>query len=525
LKNKKAFILAAFLSTALLQAQTNISLQTISNYKQWKWDAIVMQNDLITVATVPVIGGRVMQYDLDSLQSIYINSAELGKTYAPSSGAYHNFGGYKTWPSPQSRWPNTWPPPPTLDFGVYTFQADSISNDSVSVIVTSPIENWVAKDIRFVRKATIYPGTSRVKMEQTMINTGTSTANWGMWSITQSIVNHPGKKDYQNYWAYFPINPNSVYEQSGVSPQGPSSAWKGEVAPGVYGVQFASDNQKIYSDPHKGWIAYTSLSDTVVFARTFDLFEDAQYPDDARVTVYVSGASALYMEVEVKSPIVDLSSGGGSYTFTENWWAAKVRAPILEVNSVGAIANRLSYNSATQILSAIYGVFHEGTAKVVFLDINSQILSEGQQHTVSPLAELQIQETIAIPTGAKTVEVQIRNEKGDYIGIVDSADVSKLQTSVDLKTTDQPLVYNLSHNYPNPFNPTTSINFSVPLRGLVSLKVYNLLGRQVAVLINRILAPGTYRTSFDGSHLTSGVYFYRLEAGNFRETHKLVLLK
>jgi hypothetical protein len=62
-------------------------------------------------------------------------------------------------------------------------------------------------------------------------------------------------------------------------------------------------------------------------------------------------------------------------------------------------------------------------------------------------------------------------------------------------------------------------------KGVVSLKVFDLLGRQIAVLMDRILAPGTYNTSFDGSHLPSGVYFYRLETGSIRETHKLVLLK
>jgi L-ascorbate metabolism protein UlaG (beta-lactamase superfamily) len=98
-------------------------------------------------------------------------------------------------------------------------------------------------------------------------------------------------------------------------------------------------------------------------------------------------------------------------------------------------------------------------------------------------------------------------------------------TRIKESLTMAPKAFCLEQNYPNPFNPTTTINFSVPLKGLVSLKVYDLLGRQVAVLINQILAPGMYKASFDSSHLTSGVYFYCLEAGNFRATHKLVLLK
>jgi len=487
-----------------------------------------MQNEFITVATVPEIGGRVMQYDLDNLPSIYINSSELGNTYTPSYNAYHNFGGYKTWPSPQYNWHNGWPPPPTLDFGTYTYQADSISGDSVSVTVTSPIEQWIAPGIQYERKSTIYPGTSRVKMEQTMINTGTSTANWGMWSIIQSIVNHPNQTDYENFWSYFPINPNSVYGKNGVLPEVPSNAWKGEIVPGVYGVEFSPTGpygKKVHADPHKGWIAYANISDTVVFARTFEIFEGAHYPDSARVTVYVSSSSPTYMEVEVKSPLVDLAAGGGRYTFTENWWTARVRAPILDVNSVGAIANRLSYNSSSNILSGIYGIFHKGTARVKFLDENKQVLSEGSQITVSPLAEVKLEEAIIIPSGAKSVEVQVRNEKGDMIGVVDSADISLLQSGIDYNPSTHPTDYNLSHNYPNPFNPATTIDISIPLRGHVSLKVYDLLGRQVAELMNQTLVPGTYKTSFDGSGLTSGVYFCCLEAGKFKASQKLVLLK
>ncbi len=231
------------------------------------------------------------------------------------------------------------------------------------------------------------------------------------------------------------------------------------------------------------------------------------------------------MEVEVKSPLVDLAPGGGRYTFTENWWTARVRAPILDVNSIGAIATRLSYNSSSNILSGIYGIFHKGTARVKFLDENKQVLSEGNQITVSPLAEVKLEEAIIIPSGAKLVEVQVRNEKGDMIGVVDSADISQLQSGINYNPSTLPSEYNLSHNYPNPFNPATTIDISIPLRGHVSLKVYDLLGRQVAELINQTLVPGTYKTSFDGSGLTSGIYFCCLEAGKFKATQKLVLLK
>ncbi|MBT8378813.1 MAG: DUF4397 domain-containing protein [Ignavibacteria bacterium] len=85
--------------------------------------------------------------------------------------------------------------------------------------------------------------------------------------------------------------------------------------------------------------------------------------------------------------------------------------------------------------------------------------------------------------------------------------------------------YSLSQNYPNPFNPSTSINFSIPNSELVSLKVYNILGSEVATLVNENLSAGSYRFTFDAAELASGIYLYELNAGNFREIKKMNLLK
>jgi hypothetical protein len=88
-----------------------------------------------------------------------------------------------------------------------------------------------------------------------------------------------------------------------------------------------------------------------------------------------------------------------------------------------------------------------------------------------------------------------------------------------------PGTYELSQNYPNPFNPTTNIRFSVAQSGNVSLKLYDVLGREVAALVNERKAPGRYEVKFDGGGLASGVYFYRLQAGNFIQARKLLLLR
>jgi hypothetical protein len=100
-------------------------------------------------------------------------------------------------------------------------------------------------------------------------------------------------------------------------------------------------------------------------------------------------------------------------------------------------------------------------------------------------------------------------------------------------SSEIPDKFNLSQNYPNPFNPSTKIKFDIPnfplmkgVRGMsVRLTIYDLLGREVATLVNRQLQPGTYEVEWDGTNYPSGVYFYKLSAGDYIETKKMVLVK
>ena len=80
-------------------------------------------------------------------------------------------------------------------------------------------------------------------------------------------------------------------------------------------------------------------------------------------------------------------------------------------------------------------------------------------------------------------------------------------------------------NYPNPFNPVTSINFSIPKQGLVTLKVYDVLGKEVANLVNEVKAAGSYSVEFNGANLSSGIYYYRIESGSFVNVKKMLLIK
>jgi hypothetical protein len=102
-----------------------------------------------------------------------------------------------------------------------------------------------------------------------------------------------------------------------------------------------------------------------------------------------------------------------------------------------------------------------------------------------------------------------------FIGVASEADVAK----------DIPTRYALDQNYPNPFNPSTSINFTLTEAGQVRLAVYDLLGREVRVLFEGLQTPGTHVVNFDANDLPSGVYMYRMEAGNEVFARKMMLLK
>lgn len=97
--------------------------------------------------------------------------------------------------------------------------------------------------------------------------------------------------------------------------------------------------------------------------------------------------------------------------------------------------------------------------------------------------------------------------------------------SIQPISSEIPANFSLSQNYPNPFNPSTNINFQMSKTNHVKLSVFDLLGREAAVLVNEELSPGEYNVDFDGANYPSGIYYYRLQTGDFTETRKMVLIK
>jgi len=142
----------------------------------------------------------------------------------------------------------------------------------------------------------------------------------------------------------------------------------------------------------------------------------------------------------------------------------------------------------------------ETEVEVVYLSLDGAILSVSQPDTLYAGGNAEVQSlSYSYPTSPST-------------------DVRQSSPAL-------PEGFALSQNYPNPFNPSTMIAFSIPAAGHVTLTVYDVLGREVATLVDRQMAPGSYEATFDAAGLPSGLYLYRIVAGSFVETRKMNVVK
>jgi hypothetical protein len=131
-----------------------------------------------------------------------------------------------------------------------------------------------------------------------------------------------------------------------------------------------------------------------------------------------------------------------------------------------------------------------------------------------------------LPAGRQglTHTLRYRLKQIDFDGSFEYSDVVAVEII-------SPVKFSLEQNYPNPFNPTTKIKYTVPVTlsevegSLVTLKVYDVLGNEIATLVNEEKPAGSYEVEFDGNNLPSGIYFYQLQAGQFTQTKKMLLIK
>jgi len=495
-------VVTVFLPIALTAQSYDVSIQKASNYNSWgtAWDSVVvLKNNITTIAIVPKIGGRIMQYDIAGHASMYIDSANKGKVPAVSS----LLGGFRTLASPQSNF--TWPPSPVLEVGLYSCAIKTNTADSGVVYLESGTENTsgypTLDGLQFKRTVTLYKSSSHVKVDMAMVNQGTSTLNHGIWDITECVCRNNNVLDTSNIWLYFPLNPTSTmgggkgYAQL----QGTdASQWKPNVAPGgVMGVVYHRKEAKVGADSKAGWLCYVDRLGGYAYVKKFVFQAGKTYPDSgSSVEVYTSGTTT-FLEEEVMGPMTTLAPGD-SAIMTEHWFAARSLGPVMAVNDAGIITNKLTAQQSGDSvkLQGTYGIFYQGAAKAVFINATGVALAAADSFAVSPSDSFVFKDTLLVPAKAAKLMLALYGADGSFIGNLDSiavTPVGTIESSLAPCRAVQRITLGLQDRV---------VSIDAASKGNYSLSIITLSGKKAASVSGK--GPG--RSLLNAAALPRGVY-------------------
>ena len=234
-----------------------------------------------------------------------------------------------------------------------------------------------------------------------------------------------------------------------------------------------------------------------------------------------------YNKVNVKKN-AKLHLATGKYFFNELKLNEKA---VLTVNLVGPtvinIVKKLNFKKETEIKilrnrRSRFLTFNILDAKKIIFEKGSKILGS----FIAPEAKVVMKKEVIFSGSISAKEIKVNKDTDfKFHSIPDSVDKGGNTTGAREEQHELPENFLLSQNYPNPFNPLTTISYSVPELSFVTLKVYDVLGNEIATLVNKENSVGSYTVEFDATTLPSGIFFYKLQAGDFVETKKMVLMK
>lgn len=246
---------------------------------------------------------------------------------------------------------------------------------------------------------------------------------------------------------------------------------------------------------------------------------DGFFDGVVQANTYQNWGSKINNEVAVASPFkMTLSGIPGDTTFTVN-------AQISALDSVTAndlvlhfvVVENVSYEGSNGVSPQFY------VMRKMLPDAGGMPISVSVGSTKEFSQKINLQ-SVWIPDSLSVVVfIQSKSKKTVYQS--SRIRYSSIVTSISENTKLEPTQFKLDQNYPNPFNPSTVISYQLAVGSHVTLKVYDILGNEVATLINGQKSAGNYSVKFNASNLSSGVYFYQLKAGNLVRTKKMILLK
>ena len=217
------------------------------------------------------------------------------------------------------------------------------------------------------------------------------------------------------------------------------------------------------------------------------------------------------LATDVDNNIYAATSGSGVYVSTdegESWVQINTGLSNMHIYSVSVYGNDVYVSTWTGGVYKFVATSLAKTNTVATIPTSGSWLSLGMGG-IEVSSIMVDEDTQTIYAGTSTGAIYKKSD-----GVTDVNSVETLPTEFGLK-----------QNYPNPFNPSTRIEFSIAEAGLYAVKVFNVLGQEVAVVANNDFAVGNYTFNFDASNLTSGIYFYKLVGNNVNMTRKMLLLK
>ncbi|MHC1736586.1 MAG: T9SS type A sorting domain-containing protein [Ignavibacteriaceae bacterium] len=353
------------------------------------------------------------------------------------------------------------------------------------------------------------------------VNGNVSTTDWGKFMIGIATGNTSGTAT-GNGWGR-PINLD-----------GPGTAdmnyWIGSWVDGGGGGQLWSYDNVTFSWVGPGALAGFSFTEGATSTITHTVSHASLGITTAPGTIYFDAYSSGGGESDgaidaLAKPTVTISDWSGSYTSNATTGLLLYTWAVLpvELTSFTATTEKnevlLIWETATEVNN--YGFEVERSLSSHSSSLNGHSLSE-------------VWETIGFVAGSgnsnSVKDYSFTDKKvaaGKYayrLKQIDNDGTFEYSKEIEVENL-QPSAFDLRQNYPNPFNPGTLIVYSLGFSGNVTLKLYDLLGNEVALLVNEQKGPGTYEVKFDASGLASGTYIYRLVAGNFVSTKKMVVLK
>lgn len=255
---------------------------------------------------------------------------------------------------------------------------------------------------------------------------------------------------------------------------------------------------------------------------SLDIGNEMQSVMKANMSAYV-----FWYIVRFYGPIGDGTNGTKAGEITKRGYVMSqfsrfIRPGYLRILTKGPIEQNYSNVSVTA---------YKDSSQVAIVAINKGTSSQKLNFIMKRVVSGSFQQYVTSSTqnAAKTGSENISNSSFSAVLPAESISTfvsNNLNIVTGLKKeTSLPTSYKLSQNYPNPFNPTTTIDYHLPKATQVSLKIYDILGRKIATLVDGRVSAGEHRVRFNAINLASGVYLYRIHAGNFIQMHKMILLK